>query len=281
VRPDDKRDLVTYVRIEHGLSLRRACNAFGLSRALYCYQPKASEDGLVIETLASLAERFPRFGFGKLFPLVPRQQPTWNHKRVYHVYCELKLNLRRKGKKRLPSRHPEKLAVPAAANMCWSVDFMSDVLMSGQRFRTFNVLDDFNWEALAIEVDTTLPAARIVRVLDRVTAWRGCPAKLRMDNGPEPISVALADWAERRGVELEYIQPGKPTQNSYIERFNRTFRHEVLDFYVFSRLSEVREIVEDWLKQYNEQRPHESLGDLTPSEYLAFNSPEVSTFDWH
>jgi len=130
-------------------------------------------------------------------------------------------------------------------------------------------------------VDTTLPAARVVRVLDRVTAWRGCPVKLRMDNGPELISVALADWAEQRGVVLEFIQPGKPTQNSYIERFNRTFRHEVLDFYVFSRLSEVREIVEDWLKQYNEQRPHESLGDLTPSEYLAFKSPEVSTFDWH
>jgi putative transposase len=153
--------------------------------------------------------------------------------------------------------------------------------MSGQRFRTFNVLDDFNREALAIEVDTTLPAARVVRVLDRVTAWRGCPAKLRMDNGPEFVSVALADWAERRGVMLEFIQPGKPTQNSFVERFNRTFREEVLDFYVFSRLSEVREITEDWLKQYNEQRPHEALGNLTPSEYLAVKSPEVSTFDWH
>ena len=107
------------------------------------------------------------------------------------------------------------------------------------------------------------------------------PAKLRMDNGPELVSVALADWAEKRGVDLEFIQPGKPTQNSYIERFNRTFRHEVLDFYIFSTLREVREIVEDWLKQYNEQRPHESLGDLTPSEYLAINSPGVSTFDWH
>ena len=129
---------------------------------------------------------------------------------------------------------------------------MSDVLMNGQRFRTFNVLDDFNREVLAIEVDTTLPAARVVRVLDRVVAWRGCPEKLRMDNGPEFASVALADWAEKHGVKLEFIQPGKPTQNSYVERFNRTFRHEALDFYVFSRLSEVREIVENWLRQYNE-----------------------------
>lgn len=281
MRPADKRELVTYVHVEHGLSLRRACQAFSLSRSVYGYQPKETDDGLVIEALVRLAEQYPRFGFGKLFPLVRREQPTWNHKRVHRVYRALKLHLRRKGKKRLPSRHPEKLAVPAAANLCWSVDFMSDVLMSGQRFRTFNVLDDFNREALAIEVDTTLPAARVVRVLDRVVAWRGCPAKLRMDNGPELVSVALADWAEKRGVDLEFIQPGKPTQNSYIERFNRTFRHEVLDFYIFSNLREVREIVEDWLKQYNEQRPHESLGDLTPTEYLAINSPEVSTFDWH
>lgn len=149
--------MVTYVRLEHGLSLRRACHAFGLSRSVYGYQPKDPDDGLVIEALVGLAEKFPRYGFGKLFSLVRRQQPTWNHKRVYRVYCALKLNLRRKGKKRLPSRHPEKIVVPAAANVCWSVDFMSDVLMSGQRFRTFNVLDDFNREVLAIEVDTPCP----------------------------------------------------------------------------------------------------------------------------
>lgn len=146
MRPADKRELVTYVRTEHGLSIRRACQAFGLSRAVYCYQPKESGDGPVIETLVRLAGQFPRFVSGKLFPLVRRQHPTWNHKRVHRVYCALKLNLHRKGMKRLPSRHPERLMVPAAANVCWPVDFMSDVLMSGQRFRTFNVLDDFNRE---------------------------------------------------------------------------------------------------------------------------------------
>ena len=281
MRPADKRELVTYVHFEHGLSLRRACQAFCLSRSVYSYQSKGPDDALVIETLVRLAERYPRFGFGKLFALVRREQPSWNHKRVHRVYRALKLNLRRKGKKRLPSRHPEKLALPGGANICWSVDFMSDVLMSGQRFRTFNVLDDFNRQALAIAVDTALPAARIVRVLDQVVAWRGCPEKLRLDNGPELVSVTLADWAERHGVDLEFIQPGKPTQNSYVERFNRTFRHEVLDFHVFSSLREVRDVVVDWLKQYNEQRPHESLGDLTPSEYLAKHSPDLSTFDWH
>lgn len=281
MRPGEKRELVAYVTAEHGLSIRRSCLAFRLSRTVYGYCPKPRDDAPIIETLVSLAEKHPRYGFHKLLLLVRRLGHGWNHKRVYRVYCELKLNLRRKGKKRLPSRNPEKLAVPETANVCWSIDFMSDALMNGQRFRTFNVLDDFNREALAIEVDTSLPAARIVRVLERVTAWRGIPAKLRMDNGPELISAALAEWAEKRGIELEFIQPGKPTQNSFIERFNRTFRDEVLDFYVFSRLSEVREITENWLKEYNEQRPHESLGDLTPAEFLALKSPEVTTFDWH
>ena len=159
---------------------------------------------------------------------------------------------------------------------------MHDSLSSGQRFRTFNVVDDYSRECLAIEVDTSLPAARILRVLDRVAAWRGYPEKLRMDNGPELILIQMAEWAEAHGVELEFIQPGKPTQNSYVERFNRTYRTEVLDFYLFSSLAEVKEITANWLKQYNEERPHESLDNIPPAEYLEINSPQkVSTFGWH
>lgn len=139
--------------------------------------------------------------------------------------------------------------------------------MSGQRFRTFNVLDDFSRKILAVEIDTNLPAARVIRVLERIAAWRGYPAKLRLDNGPEFVSVQLAGWAEQHGVELEFIQPGKPTQNSYVERFNRTFRNEILNFYVFSRLSQVREIVDNGIIEYNEQRPHGSLGNLTPGKF--------------
>lgn len=140
------------------------------------------------------------------------------------MYCSLKLNLRRKGKRRLPSRHPQPLAVPAAINQAWSADFMSDALLCGRRFRTFNVVDDFNREALSIDIDLNLPAQRVIRTLDRIAAWRGYPEKLRLDNGPEFISLALADWAETHGVLLDFIQPGKPTQNSFIERFNRTYR---------------------------------------------------------
>jgi len=132
------------------------------------------------------------------------------------------------------------------------------------------VVDDYNREALAIEVDLSLPSARVVRVLERIVAWRGFP-KIRMDNGPEFISVTLADWADKYGIQLEFIKPGKPIQNSYVERFNRTYRTEVLDMYAFRRLSEVREITNSWIREYNEERPHDSLGDLTPREYLMAN----------
>jgi len=222
----------------------------------------------VIAALQAAAERYPAYGFSKLFKILRRQGHPWNHKRIYRVYCSLKLNLRRKGKKRLPSRNPEPLAVPESINQCWSMDFMSDSLMCGRRFRTFNVVDDFNREALAIEVDLSLPAPRVIRVLERIVMWRGLPAKIRMDNGPEFVSAALAEWADDNQVHLEFIKPGKPTQNSYVERFNRTYRTEVLDMYAFKRLSEVREITDNWLKEYNEERPHDSLGDLTPQEYL-------------
>ena len=144
------------------------------------------------------------------------------------------------------------------------------------------MLDDFSRECLAIEVDTNLPAARVLRVLDRLVALCGLPAKLRMDKGPELISVLLADWSEKNRVALEFIQPGKPTQSSYIERFNKTFREKVLDFYLFKSLTEVKEITSNWLRQYNEKRPHESLGNLTLAEFLMKKSPrEVSTCGWY
>lgn len=166
-------------------------------------------------------------------------------------------------------------------NQCWSMDFMSDALMCGRRFRTFNVVDDFNREVLAIDVDLSLPAPRVIRVLERIVAWRGLPAKLRMDNGPEFISSTLADWAEQHEIELEFIKPGKPTQNSYVERFNKTYRTEILDMYAFKTLNEVRERTEHWMREYNEERPHDSLEDLTPWEYLAKAESENSNLGCH
>lgn len=249
------------------MSIRGACSAVEISRTVYRYQPNTQKDQPVIEAILALADEHPSRGFGKLFTMLRRQGRRWNHKRVHRVYCGLKLNMRRKGKRRLPNRNPDPLSVPESINQCWSADFMSDALWCGQRFRTFNLVDDFNREGLAIEIDTNLPAQRIIRVLDRVASERGYPVKLRVDNGPELISIQMADWAETHGVDLEFIQPGKPMQNGFIERFNRTYREEVLDLYVFNTLRQVRDTTGNWLPDYNEERPHESLGNLTPTEY--------------
>ena len=190
--------------------MRLVCRVVGISPSVYRYRPDTRRDEPVIAALQETAEKYPAWGFSKLFKVLRRQGKKWNHKRVYRLYCLLQLNLRRKGKKRLPNRHPEPLVVPTTMNRCWSMDFMSDSLQCGRRFRTFNVIDDFNREVLAIEIDLNLPAPRVIRVLERIVAWRGIPQKLRMDNGPEFVSMALADWAEQQRVELEFIKPGKP-----------------------------------------------------------------------
>lgn len=272
---------MTYVRQEYDVSERQACAMFGISRSVQRYTPHPRDDQAIIDVLLTLAHRHPELGFGQLYKRIRRQGHRWNHKRIYRVYCALKLNKRRRGKKRLPARHPEPLAVSQAVNACWSADFMSDALWNGRRFRTFNVVDDFNREALAIEIDFSLPATRVIRVLDRLAAWRGYPAKLRLDNGPEFVAVEMADWAEEHGVALEFIKPGRPMQNGFVERFNRTYREAVLDMYVFNSLDEVRHHTEQWLKEYNEDRPHESLGNLTPREYLFRHHPEVSSLGWY
>jgi putative transposase len=176
------------------------------------------------------------------------------------------------GSARLPARIKAPLVVPERPNEVWSADFMSDALWSGRRFRTFNVMDDFNRESLKIEIDTSLPAPRVVRALDQLIEIRGKPATLRLDNGPELISDALAKWANTNGVRLLFIQPGRPMQNGFIERFNRTYRQEVLNCYVFETLGEVRRMTEDWQRRYNEERRHESLGNLTPRQYLMAKS---------
>ncbi len=203
-----------------------------------------------------------------MFLTLRRLGHLWNHKRVHRIYCALKLNLKRKHKRRLPTRNPLPLAVPPEANQVWSADFMQDALWDGRRFRTFNVIDDFNRQALAIEIDTGISAVRVVRILDQIAVCRGLPARIRFDNGPELTALAVADWAEENGVDLEFIKPGRPMQNGFIERFNRSYREAVLNMYIFESLEEVKTETEKWLDVYNQHRPHESLGNLTPVEYL-------------
>jgi putative transposase len=208
---------------EFGASERQACRTVQLSRCAYRYQTKKTADEPIAQELRQLAESQPRWGCGKMTDYLRNQVGhIWNHKRIRRVYRAMALHLKRKPKKRLPARAAQTLVVPVQANQTWSLDFMSDALSNGRTFRTLNVIDDFNREALWIEVDTSLPAERVVRVLEQLLDWRSKPAFIRMDNGPELISQRLESWAQGKHIELLHIQPGKPAQNAYIERFNRT-----------------------------------------------------------
>jgi putative transposase len=203
-----------------------------LNRCTFRCPARKAKDSEIAQELRQLAERHPRWGCGKMTDYLRNQGHPWNHKRIRRVYRALFLHLQRKPKKRLPVRIAHPLVVPHQSNQTWSLDFMSDTLSDGRTFRTLNVIDDFNREALWIEVDTSLPAERVVRVLEQLLFWRGKPAHLRMDNGPELISQRLETWAREQQIELRYIQPGKPAQNAYVERFNRTYREDVLDTYL-------------------------------------------------
>jgi putative transposase len=209
------------------------------------------------------------WGFGLCFLYLRNVKGFgWNHKRVYRIYCELELNLRIKPRKRLKRDKPDALAVPDAPNHTWSMDFMADQLADGRPFRTLNVLDDFNREGLSIEVDFSLPAERVVRSLNRIMEWREKPTTIRVDNGPEYISGKLMAWAEKHGIHIEYIQPGKPQQNAYIERYNRTVRGEWLDQHIFETIKEAQEQATAWLWTYNNDRPNMGIGGITPAMKL-------------
>jgi len=254
----------------HDLSIRVVCIAFAISETCYRYQPKLSDENAEIaDWLLRLTETYKRWGFGLCFLYLRNTKGFgWNHKRVYRIYRELELNLRIKPRRRIQRERPDELSVPIALNQVWSMDFMSDSLDDGRRFRTFNVLDDYNREGLGIEVDFSLPSERVIRSLERIIEWRGKPLALRCDNGPEYISQNLIDWATHKQITLLYIQPGKPTQNAYVERFNRTVRHEWLDLHSFNSIEHAQLLATQWLWTYNNERPHTAIGGVPPKHLL-------------
>lgn len=239
-----------------------------MSRSVYHYALKLADDDEIKQVLRELANKHPRYGFNKMLNKIRQRKFSWNHKRVYRVYCELKLNLRRKPKKRLPTRNKVALVKPPQVNMSWSMDFMSDAIINGKRFRTVNILDDCNREILGIKASFSLPSKRVTKFLDLVALNRGYPQQLRLDNGPENIAKEMTSWAKKHNVHIHYIQPGKPAQNALIERFNRTYREEVLDMYLFKNIADVQAVTDQWMFEYNNERPHESLGNLTPRAYV-------------
>lgn len=252
-------------------SIRVACEAFGISEKCYRYQAKlSSENQQIADLLVRLTHNQRNWGFGLCYLYLRNVKGyTWNHKRIYRIYCELELNMRIKPRKRLVRAQPEPLQVPFASNEIWSMDFMHDQLADGRTIRLFNVIDDFNRQGLCIDVDFSLPALRVIRSLEQVIEWRGKPKMIRCDNGPEYASSALMQWAERRGIMLQFIQPGKPQQNAYIERYNRTVRYDWLAHHLFDSIDQVQDFATRWLWSYNHERPNMALGGITPIQKLA------------
>lgn len=251
----------------HGVSQRQACKAVHLSSSTKRYQKRRGKDAPVIANLQGLVEKFPAIGFWQCYYRIRRSGFTWNHKRVYRVYTLLKLNIRRRARRRLPARVKQALFKPAGINEVWSVDFMADSLWNGRKFRLLNIVDDYNREVLQIETDTSLPTLRLIRCLEMLESVRGLPGMIRVDNGPEFISAQLDEWCRNKKITLVFIQPGKPMQNGYVERCNGNIRRELLNAYLFQTLDEVREKAEEWRIDYNENRPHAALGYVPPSEY--------------
>jgi putative transposase len=256
---------------QHATSIRIACTAFGISETCYRYRATlSSENEEVADWLIRLTNNQRNWGFGLCFLYLRNvKQYRWNHKRVYRIYRALELNLRIKPKQRLMREKPLALAVPTRSNETWSMDFMHDQLADGRCIRLFNVIDDFNREGLCIEVDFSLPSERVIRSLDQVIEWRGAPKTIRCDNGPEYISAVTLAWAEQRGIKIDFIQPGNPQQNAYVERYNRTVRYDWLAHHLFDSVDEVQDFATKWLWSYNHERPNMAIGGITPKQKLA------------
>jgi len=274
VTPADRREAVLHLRTVHGLSERRACRVMGAERSGVRYAGTRPDDGPLRERLKALAAERRRFGYRRLHVLLRREGHAVNRKRVQRLYREEKLTVRRRGgrKRAIGTRRP--IEVPLAANQRWSLDFVSDQLTDGRRFRILTVVDNCTRECLALVADTSLSGLRVARELDDVVRRRGRPGMIVSDNGTELTSNAILCWADRTGVAWHYIAPGKPQQNGFNESFNGRLRDELLNETLFRSLPHARAVLEAWRRDYNETRPHSKLGWLTPLAYASALSRE-------
>lgn len=264
----------------HPLGVTRACGLIGISRSLYRYQAKRPSDMALKDRLSELAAQKRRYGYRRLHVLLRREGWQHNAKRTYRVYHEAGLMVRKRKRKRIAGVERIVKLPPLVPNDSWSMDFVSDGLVDGRRVRCLNIVDDFTKQCLAIEVDTSLPGKRVVNVLQRLAESRGLPKGITVDNGPEFVSKALDEWAYAVGLQLRFIQPGKPQQNAYIESFNGKFRDECLNEHWFMSMRHARQLIEEWRQDYNTQRPHSAIGYQTPDQFadsfLTANSKCVS-----
>jgi putative transposase len=267
VSPQAKRAAVTHLMTAHQLGVTRACGLIGISRSLYRYESTRPDDTALTERLTTLAGQKRRYGYRRLHVLLCREGWVINRKRTYRVYHAAGLMVRRRKRKRIAGVERQVKVVALAPNQSWSMDFVSDGFVDGRRLRCLNIVDDFTKECLAIEVDTSLPGRRVVSVLERLAESRGLPQSVTVDNGPEFISKALDEWAYRQQLQLRFIEPGKPQQNAYIESFNGKFRDECLNEHWFLSMRHARQVIAAWRQEYNDERPHSSLGYLTPNRF--------------
>lgn len=274
----DKQNMAVYLKEAYEISTTRACKVIRLPKSMYYYR-SVKDDSEMIEKLLKMASLKPKEGQDKMCDRLRLEGYKWNKKRVRRVYLKLGLNLRRKSKKRIPARVKRALIQTEQPNQTWSMDFMSDSLESGRRFRILNIMDDFNRKAIVTEAEFIYPSIRVIQVLKRVVEEHGRPNRIRVDNGPEFTSSEFSDWCTAQGIEIQYIQPGRPMQNGYIERFNRTFRQDVLDAHLFEDISQVRILSEEWIKDYNTSRPHEAFGGRTPLQIEEEFSSKQACFD--
>jgi putative transposase len=251
----------------HQLGVTRACGPIGISRSLYRYASTRPDDTALTERLTALAGQKRRYGYRRLHVLLCREGWILNRKRTYRVYHEAGLMVRRRKRKRIAGLERQEKVIASVPNQSWSMDFVSDGFVDGRRLRCLNIVDDFTKECVAIEVDTSLPGRRVVSVLERLAESRGLPQSVTVDNGPEFISKVLDEWAYRQQLQLRSIEPGKPQQNAYIESFNGKFRDECLNEHWFLSMRHAREVIAAWREEYNAERPHSSLGYLTPHQF--------------
>lgn len=269
VTPAARREAVAHLVDTHAMSERRACRVIGVDRSSVRYQSMRPDDSDLRQRLRELAAERRRFGYRRLHVLLRREGVAVNRKRVQRLYREEKLQVRRRGgrKRALGVRAP--LAVPDRPNARWSLDFVHDQMTDGRRFRILGVVDDCTRECLALVPDTSISGQRVARELDAIVARRGAPVAIVSDNGTELTSNAILTWSDERGIAWEYIQPGKPVQNAFAESFNGRLRDELLNQTLFRSIRHAREVLTAWRTDYNQDRPHSSLGWLTPTEYAA------------
>lgn len=249
-----------------GVTERHACTLVGISRSTLRHKSQRRSDLGLRERIKTIADERRRFGYRWIAVLLQRDGEVVNHKRVYRIYCEENLQVRKRRRKKLRVfRRP--LGPATRPRQRWSLDFVCDTLANGHRFRTLNVVDDFTRECLAIEVDFSLPGKRVTRVLERLVLFHGSPDCIVLDNGPELTCRAMKAWCMQRNIGLEYIRPGKPIENAFVESFNGKFRDECLNENWFLDLNDARSKIEDWREDYNTRRSHSALGYLTPKEY--------------